>query len=213
MPPLPPNITKAGILRSQRGWATSRQSLINNNIRGIGRARMPHGIGSVTGGMLNPPLPPSATRLAMPKGAMSGWAPVSVGGGSSGGGGGAPAALTAMINKGWSNTGGASGCVATNTGAPISFNGKFWVWLYEPANPTELFNAFSYDGTTWEWYSFTSGTSPALSDLTGTAPLATSNSTGNTIRFSVGPAAVDFTINGLGCTFGGSGTTPWPVPT
>lgn len=138
MPPLPPNITKAGILRTQRGWATSRQSLINNNIRGIGRARMPHGIGSVTGGMLNPPLPPSATRLAMPKGAMSGWAPVSLAGTAS------QIPLINFANKPWTD---ALGAAPNDLESQATLNSPVLPQNQKPTGYTGDYLAFTSAGT------------------------------------------------------------------
>lgn len=49
MPPLPPNLTKAGLLRGLGGWNNSSLSLRNGTTSGLLSTRTPQGVGT-TGG-------------------------------------------------------------------------------------------------------------------------------------------------------------------
>ena len=66
MPPLPPNITKAGILRTTPSWEQRHFARRDNVTRFISR-RFPNKPRDDPG-LANPPLPPGASRLAFHKG-------------------------------------------------------------------------------------------------------------------------------------------------
>jgi len=80
MPPLPPNVTKAGLVRSHGGWANSSLSRRSNTTRGLLSTRVPQSLGTTGGGIPNPSIGIGVTRLAMPRNAAGTWRPVSLAG-------------------------------------------------------------------------------------------------------------------------------------
>ena len=75
MPPLAPSVSQAGLLRTQSGWNNSSLSRRSNTTRGLLSTRTPQSMDTSSGGLLNPPLPPSAPALAMPRGATGSFRP------------------------------------------------------------------------------------------------------------------------------------------
>lgn len=75
MPPLAPNVSQTGLLRTQSGWNNSSQSRRSNTTRGLLSTRTPQSMDTSSGGLLNPPLPPSALAEAMPRGATGSFRP------------------------------------------------------------------------------------------------------------------------------------------
>jgi hypothetical protein len=69
MPPLPPNVTKAGLIRGYGGWNNSSLSRRSNTTRGLLSTRVPQSLGTTGGGVPNPSLGIGVTRLAMPRNA------------------------------------------------------------------------------------------------------------------------------------------------
>ena len=78
MPPLPPNVTKAGLLRSKSGWNNSSLSRRSNTTRGLLSTRTPHSSGNSGGGVPNPSFGIGVVREAFPRGATGTWQPVSL---------------------------------------------------------------------------------------------------------------------------------------
>lgn len=75
MPPLPPNVTKAGLLRSKSGWNNSSLSRRSNTTRGLLSTRVPQSLGTTGGGVPNPSLGIGTIKEAMPKNAAGSWRP------------------------------------------------------------------------------------------------------------------------------------------
>ena len=75
MPPLAPSVSQAGLLRTQSGWNNSSLSRRSNTTRGLLSTRTPQSMDTTSGGLLNPPLPPSAPAVAMPRGATGSFRP------------------------------------------------------------------------------------------------------------------------------------------
>ena len=75
MPPLPPIVSKAGLLRSKSGWNNSSLSLRSGTTVGLLSTRTPHGLGNSGGGIPNPSLGIGVTRLAMPRNAAGTYRP------------------------------------------------------------------------------------------------------------------------------------------
>lgn len=75
MPPLAPNVSQTGLLRTQSGWNNSSQSRRSNTTRGLLSTRTPQSMDTSSGGLLNPPLPPSVIAEAMPRGATGSFTP------------------------------------------------------------------------------------------------------------------------------------------
>lgn len=75
MPPLPPNVTKAGILRSMSGWNNSSLSRRSNTTVGLLSTRTPHSLGNSGGGIPNPSLGIGVIREAMPRNAAGSFTP------------------------------------------------------------------------------------------------------------------------------------------
>ena len=75
MAPLPPNLSKAGLLRSKSGWNNSSLSRRSNTIRGLLSTRTPQSTGNSGGGIPNPSLGIGVISEAMPKGATGSWVP------------------------------------------------------------------------------------------------------------------------------------------
>ena len=75
MPPLPPNLSQAGLLRSKSGWNNSSLSRRSNTIRGLLSTRTPQSTGNSGGGIPNPSLGIGVISEAMPKGATGSWVP------------------------------------------------------------------------------------------------------------------------------------------
>lgn len=78
MPPLPPNVTKAGLLRSQSGWNNGSLSRRDNRTRGLLSTRVPQGVGTTGGGIPNPSLGIGRIGEATPRGATGSWRPISL---------------------------------------------------------------------------------------------------------------------------------------
>ncbi len=77
MPPLPPNVTKAGLVRSHGGWANSSLSRRSNTTRGLLSTRVPQSLGTTGGGVPNPSQGIGTIKEAMPKHAAGSARPVS----------------------------------------------------------------------------------------------------------------------------------------
>jgi len=75
MPPLAPNLSQAATLRTISGWNNSSMSRRSNTMRGLLSTRTPQSSDTTSGGMLNPPLPPSIIGEAMPRGAAGSFTP------------------------------------------------------------------------------------------------------------------------------------------
>ena len=75
MPPLAPNLSQAATLRTISGWNNSSMSRRSNTMRGLLSTRTPQSSDTTSGGMLNPPLPPSIIAEAMPRGATGSFTP------------------------------------------------------------------------------------------------------------------------------------------
>ena len=74
MPPLPPNLSRTGIIRTTPSWNQRTMSLRNTHIRHIS-SRFPSEPSCDTG-WVNPSLPPGAARLAIPKMATANPRPI-----------------------------------------------------------------------------------------------------------------------------------------
>lgn len=83
MPPLPPNVTKAGLLRSKSGWNNSSLSRRSGTTVGLLSTRTPHSSGNSGGGIPNPSLGIGVIREAMPRNAAGTWTPISLAGSDS----------------------------------------------------------------------------------------------------------------------------------
>lgn len=80
MPPLPPNITKAGLLRSRSGWNNSSLSRRSGTTVGLLSTRTPHSSGNSGGGIPNPSYGVGTIREAFPRGATGTWRPITLSG-------------------------------------------------------------------------------------------------------------------------------------
>lgn len=99
MPPLAPNLSQAATLRTFSGWNNSSMSRRSNTMHGLLSTRTPQSLDTTSGGMLNPPLPPSIIGEAMPRGAAGSFTPRVVLSRPSGGGGGVVLPLGTWANK------------------------------------------------------------------------------------------------------------------
>jgi len=114
MPPLAPNLSQAATLRTISGWNNSSMSRRSNTMRGLLSTRTPQSSDTTSGGMLNPPLPPSIIGEAMPRGAMGSFTPRVVLRRPSGGGGVIP---LANFIGGWNDPLSATNyCIGQNEG-------------------------------------------------------------------------------------------------
>ena len=75
MPPLAPDITKAGLLRGLGGWNNSSMSPRNSVTSGLLSTRTPQSLSTTGGGILNPSIGIGVTRLAMPRNAAGTYRP------------------------------------------------------------------------------------------------------------------------------------------
>lgn len=75
MPPLPPNVSKAGLLRGLGGWNNGSLSRRNGTTSGLLSTRTPQGVGTTGGGIPNPSLGIGTLREAVPKKATGSWKP------------------------------------------------------------------------------------------------------------------------------------------
>jgi hypothetical protein len=78
MPPLPPNVTKAGLLRSMSGWNNSSLSRRSGTTVGLLSTRTPHSSGNSGGGISNPSFGIGVVREAFPRGATGTWQPINI---------------------------------------------------------------------------------------------------------------------------------------
>ncbi len=78
MPPLPPNVTKAGLVRSHGGWNNSSLSRRSTTTRGLLSTRVPQSLGTTGGGVPNPVPGIGTIKEAMPRHAAGSWKPVSL---------------------------------------------------------------------------------------------------------------------------------------
>lgn len=99
MPPLAPNLSQAATLRTISGWNNSSMSRRSNTMRGLLSTRTPQSSDTTSGGMLNPPLPPSIISEAMPRGAAGSFTPRVVLSRPSGGGGGGALPLSTWAGR------------------------------------------------------------------------------------------------------------------
>jgi hypothetical protein len=89
MPPLAPNVSGATILRPMSGWNNSSMSRRSGTTSGFLSTRTPQSSDTTSGGMLNPPLPPSTISEATPRGATGSFRPRTISLVAPSGGGGA----------------------------------------------------------------------------------------------------------------------------
>jgi surface protein len=75
MPPLPPGVSKVGLVKGYGGWNNSSSSRRSNTIRGLLSTRTPHSTKNTGGGIINASLGIGVIKEAMPKGASGSWAP------------------------------------------------------------------------------------------------------------------------------------------
>jgi len=78
MPPLSPNVTKAGLLRSLSGWNNSSLSRRSGTMVGLLSTRTPQSSINSGGGILNPSFGIGVVREAFPRGATGTWQPISL---------------------------------------------------------------------------------------------------------------------------------------
>jgi hypothetical protein len=78
MPPLPPGVSKVGLVKGYGGWNNSSFSRRSNTIRGLLSTRTPQSTGNSGGGIPNPSLGIGVINEAMPKGATGSWVPRSI---------------------------------------------------------------------------------------------------------------------------------------
>jgi hypothetical protein len=75
MPPLPPGVSKVGLVKGYGGWNNSSLSRRSNTISGLLSTRTPQSTGNSGGGIANPSLGIGVISEAMPKGATGSWVP------------------------------------------------------------------------------------------------------------------------------------------
>ena len=75
MPPLPPGVSKVGLVKGYGGWNNSSLSRRSNTISGLLSTRTSQSTGNSGGGILNPSLGIGVISEAMPKGATGSWVP------------------------------------------------------------------------------------------------------------------------------------------
>ena len=140
MPPLAPNLSQAATLRTISGWNNSSMSRRSNTMRGLLSTRTPQSSDTTSGGMLNPPLPPSIIGEAMPRGAMGSFTPRVVLRRPSGGGGVIP---LANFIGGWNDqTSGTNYCIGQTEGVITtgiaSIPQILYLWVVIPGTPDTL---------------------------------------------------------------------------
>lgn len=78
MPPLPPNITKAGLITSKGTWVYSSMSPRRGTTAGLLSTRTPQRVGVSGNGLPNPSIGIGTLREAMPRNAAGTWRPISL---------------------------------------------------------------------------------------------------------------------------------------
>ena len=137
MPPLAPNVSQAATLRAISGWNNSSMSRRSNTTRALLSTRTPQSSDTTSGGMLNPPLPPSIIREAMPRGAAGSFTPRVVLRRPSG-----PIALATFIG-GWNDSNAATDyCIGQTEGVITTgialIPEILYLWAVVPGTPNEL---------------------------------------------------------------------------
>ena len=131
MPPLPPNVTKTGLLRGLGGWNNSSLSRRSNTTRGLLSTRTPQEVGTTGGAILNPNIGIGTTRLAMPRNAAGAWRPNSI---------------TTDTTNTWDTTGTEIGTDITTAlvGRNVAASGDYVIAASNPANPFGGLNSGIY---------------------------------------------------------------------
>ena len=189
MPPLAPNLSQASTLRTISGWNNSSMSRRSTTMRGLLSTRTPQSSDTTSGGMLNPPLPPSIIREAMPSGAAGSFTPRVVLRRPSGGGGGGGAlplstwAGRTFADAGAGQTTAAAATVAANS-TPTTDDGQMLVFGdFTIAGAGSGFNIGYISGALTAWQNI---------DTTATGFAAVTNITSTTLTiggFGGGPTA------------------------
>jgi len=227
MPPLAPNLSQASTLRTISGWNNSSMSRRSNTMRGLLSTRTPQSSDTTSGGMLNPPLPPSIIGEAMPRGAAGSFTPrVVLSRPSGGSGGGGTVIPLANFIGGWNDqTSGANYCIGQTegvitTGIP-AIPQILYLWVEIPGAPAILSQqwAMGYKNNTLSLFDVSAAANWSavsvklqnVSDATDTSPTTT------TLTFTDGndPPNEILKLNTatVNCSLGRiPGTPPQPPP-
>jgi len=168
MPPLPPNVSKAGLLRSISGWNNSSLSRRSGTTVGLLSTRTPHSSGNSGGGIPNPSLGIGVTRLAMPRNAAGTWAPVSLSGTPDplwimGGFSSAAAARSTRTPGGSWNQITALPTPAGSFTVAVDRSRGYWVVVLGSATPSDSYA--SADGVSWTPIDIQEPGSPLMYDI------------------------------------------------